>query len=126
MDITMIHHISLKTKDLKKAKQFYGNILGLEEENRPDFSFAGAWYRIGDYQQLHLIEDPEFVYNPELHIDTRGNHVAFRVKDFQETSAHLKASGVDIKEKPDSTSGFAQIFCCDPDGHIIEFHVPQQ
>ncbi|WP_028784251.1 VOC family protein [Thalassobacillus devorans] len=126
MKLAMIHHISLKTSDLEKAKRFYGEVLGLVEEDRPNFSFAGAWYRIGEYKQLHLIEDPGFIYNPGRHIDTRGNHVAFRVDSYQETAAHLKASEIEIKEKPNSTSGFAQIFCCDPDGHIIEFHVPQQ
>jgi glyoxylase I family protein len=40
-------------------------------------------------------------------------------------AAWLKQQGVEILEKPNSTSGFAQIFCCDPDGNLIELHVDQ-
>jgi len=32
---------------------------------------------------------------------------------------------VTVLEKPDSVSGFAQIFCADPDGNLIELNVDQ-
>ena len=54
IDFKTIHHISLSVTDLEQSGHFYGAILGLEEINRPDFDFPGAWYKIGD-QQLHLI-----------------------------------------------------------------------
>jgi glyoxylase I family protein len=39
---------------------------------------------------------------------------------------HLKELGIEITEKPNSKSGFAQIFCMDPDLNLIEFNVDQE
>lgn len=120
-----IHHVSLPVTNLKKAKQFYGEILGLKEIERPPFDFPGAWYQIGD-QQLHLIvhNDAKTLRNSN-HIDTRDGHLAIRVKDYHETLEFLKQKQIEIVEQPNSTSGFAQIFCKDPDHNLIEFNVDQ-
>ncbi|MFC7442601.1 VOC family protein [Laceyella putida] len=120
-----IHHVSVAVTDLKKAKAFYGSVLGLEEIDRPPFDFPGAWYQVGN-QQIHLIvHEPAVTRRKTTALDTRDGHVALRVKDDRATAAWLKQQGVEILEKPNSTSGFAQIFCCDPDGNLIELHVDQ-
>ncbi|WP_332692237.1 VOC family protein [Halalkalibacter lacteus] len=122
MKALTLHHVSLQVSDIIKAKAFYSNILCLEEEKRPDFGFEGAWYKIGE-GQLHLIVDKTL--SQERKIDSRGRHFALRVEDYQKTVEWLKMHQVEIVEKPTSKSGFAQIFCCDPDGNIIELHVEQ-
>lgn len=125
IEFKSLHHISLTVSDLAKAKEFYGNILGLTEINRPPFDFPGAWYQIGN-QQLHLIEDKEHQsLQNEEGINTRARHFAIRVGNYAETVAYLQKKQVEIVERPNSVSGFAQIFCQDPDGNIIEFHVDQ-
>lgn len=121
-----IHHVSLSVTDIEKAKRFYSEVLGFQEIARPDFDFLGAWYQIG-HQQLHLIVHPESTtIRPNQKISSRDGHFAIRVKDFKQTLTHLKEHGVDIVEKPYSKSGFAQIFCADPDGNLIEFNVDQE
>ncbi|WP_368502993.1 VOC family protein [Alkalihalophilus sp. As8PL] len=116
-----LHHVSLEVKDLEIAKEFYKEILLLEELDRPTFDFKGAWFAIGG-QQLHLIENPNKKEGRSM-IDSRGHHYAIRVVDYDEALMWLKDKGVEVVEKPTSKSGFAQIFCLDPDGHIIEIHV---
>lgn len=120
-----IHHVSLAVTDLDKAKDFYGNVLGLKEIERPPFDFPGAWYEIGD-QQLHLIvkEDAKTLRHHDS-IDGREGHLALRVHDYYETVKYLEEKQVEIVKQPDSTSGFAQIFCKDPDHNIIELNVDQ-
>ncbi|MDQ0338617.1 catechol 2,3-dioxygenase-like lactoylglutathione lyase family enzyme [Caldalkalibacillus uzonensis] len=125
IEVERFHHVSLSVTDLNKAKHFYGTVLGFTEIKRPDFDFPGAWYQIGD-TQLHLIVYPQsetLRTNPD--IQTKEGHFAIRVKDYYKTLEYLKQKGVPLLEKPRSKSGFAQIFCTDPDGNLIEFNVDQ-
>lgn len=125
MKALYIHHVSLPVSNLRRAKEFYRDIICLKEIKRPDFGFEGVWFRIGE-GQLHLIVDETLPKNPQSIIDTRGPHFALRVDDYHKTVEWLKQKEVEIVEKPNSRSGFAQIFCCDPDGNIIELHVEQK
>lgn len=120
-----IHHVSLSVTDIKQAKRFYGTILGLEEIDRPNFDFPGAWYKIGD-QQLHLIlyQDSETL-RKNRQVETMDGHFAIRVHDYHQTVAYLKSKSILITENPNSKSGFAQIFCTDPDNNLVEFNVEQ-
>jgi len=126
IEFESIHHVSLAITNLEKAKHFYGSILGLKEIERPNFDFPGAWYQIGD-QQLHLIVHPnaETIRSSEK-INTRDGHFAIRVKDYKKTRDVLRDKGVVLVEKPDSVSGFSQLFCADPDGNLIELNVEQK
>ncbi|TYR80647.1 glyoxalase [Priestia megaterium] len=121
-----LHHVSITVTNLKKAKDFYSETLCLPEIERPDFDFEGAWYQIGK-QQLHLIvlrHSQTLRTNKSL--NSREGHFALRVTDYHETLNWLKEKNVEILEKPTSKSGFAQIFCADPDGNLIELHVDQR
>ncbi|WP_100405803.1 VOC family protein [Bacillus solitudinis] len=119
-----IHHVSLTVKSLAETRSFYHDILCLKELKRPNFNFEGTWFQIGN-QQLHLIVDPNHTINSERTINSRAPHFAFRVRDYYETLDWLKAHQIEVVAKPDSRSGFAQIFCSDPSGNTIELHVEQ-
>ncbi|WP_345740673.1 VOC family protein [Metabacillus endolithicus] len=78
-------------------------------------------------QQLHLIVDElSSTLRKVNQLNSREGHFAIRVNDYEETLAYLKDQGVQILEKPKSKSGFAQIFCMDPDYNLIEFNVDQE
>ncbi|WP_442598359.1 VOC family protein [Neobacillus sp. D3-1R] len=118
-----LHHVSLTVTDLERAKEFYGRILCLEEIERPNFDFPGAWYGIGN-QQLHLIVHPSSqTIRQEKSLSSREGHFALRVEDYHKALNWLKQNGIEVLEKPDSKSGFAQLFCADPDGNLIELNV---
>ena len=121
-----LHHVSLNVTDLKKSKAFYGEVLGLKEIPRPDFDFPGAWYDI-ECQQLHLIADPSSqTLRKDKHLSSREGHFALRVENYHDALQWLKEKDVETLEKPHSKSGFAQIFCPDPDGNLIELNVDQK
>ncbi|WP_226658512.1 VOC family protein [Guptibacillus hwajinpoensis] len=125
IEIQRIHHVSLAVTDIEKAKSFYQDILCLEEIERPQFGFPGAWYQIGN-QQLHLIVHPEAkTLRQTNELSSKEGHFAFRVKSYKETLRWLKEKGVEIYENPTSKSGFAQIFVADPDGNLIELNTEQ-
>lgn len=129
MSIEGIHHVSLAVTNLERSRAFYGEVLGLEEIERPAFDFAGAWYRVGA-QQLHLILHDR----PTLRtrgIDSHDVHVALRVASYRATLARLRERGYAsdapdemrrLRENPHGTAGFPQVFLLDPDRHVIELN----
>ncbi|OLN23147.1 glyoxalase [Domibacillus antri] len=118
-----LHHVGINVTDIEKAKRFYRDILCLKELERPPFDFDGAWFAVGQ-QQIHLLVIPESgTIRADKRLSSREGHFALRVKDYDETLQWLKKNNIDTLEKPNSTSGFAQIFVADPDGNLIELHV---
>ncbi len=70
MSIVSLQHVQMIIPAAKadEARRFYGELLGLEEIERPDFGFPGAWYQAGPIQ-VHLIVPPtprESWYSPSL------------------------------------------------------------
>ena len=132
MRIETIHHISLTVTDLDRSSQFYREILGLKEIERPGFPFPGAWFQVGGNQQLHLILHAGATFRGDKGIDTRDGHFAVRVESYRGTLEFLKSKGYreDVPDQdpmkmhtnPHATAGFPQIYILDPDRHIIEIN----
>jgi len=134
-----LHHVSLPVSDINKAREFYGKLLGLEEDlSRPDFPFKGAWFKVGD-RTLHLIvptagEDP--TYRTGKKIDSHDVHFAIRVPSFSKAIKDLESKGflstTDRNPAPTPANpcpmrvneagmaGFPQIYILDPDCNVIE------
>lgn len=107
--------MSINVDDVDAALRFYTDVLGLEQrDDRPGFSFGGAWLDAGG-QQVHLIEGSP---PPGL-----GQHFALLVGDLDATVAELRERGVEVSNpKPVGTS--RQAFVADPAGNLIELHQP--
>lgn len=115
MTLTAIHHVSLNVTDVPAAIDFYVNGLGLHQrEDRPDFSFDGAWLDVGT-QQVHLIEAPA--------PDRLGQHFAVAVDDLDAAVAELRERGLDVGD-PKPVGRARQAFLSDPSGNVIELHQP--
>ena len=131
MEISALHHVALTVTDIERSRTFYREILSLQEIPRPPFPFQGAWYQVGDSQELHLIfhEAGTFRVKP---LDTRDVHFAVRVPDYHAAAAFLRSKGyredADPADphymviQPHATAGYPQIYICDPDRHVIEFN----
>jgi catechol 2,3-dioxygenase-like lactoylglutathione lyase family enzyme len=117
LEIESCNHVSVQTKQLDESRKFYVEVLGAQEISRPNFSFGGAWLYLAG-MQIHLIEQGSPAGRTE--IDTRGNHVAFQVRDVDEAERRLQAFGIAYKRKLIEDRGIHQIFFQDPDGHTIE------
>ena len=126
MQLEAIHHVSVCVTDLPRAKQFYGDVLGLTEIPRPTFSFPGAWYELGD-RQLHLIvHTTPRALRGTTDIDGRDGHFAFRVRDYEETVDYLRRRGVPFWENPRNPTPWEQVYVTDPDGNVIEFNTDRR
>ena len=140
MDIRTIHHVSVPVSNLDRAKAFYEGILGLEPIERPRFSFAGAWYRVGD-STLHLIvpeKDDEPTFRQGKGADSHDTHFAIRVARYSDAVSYLESKGYrqskdrkprvgpdnprPMRLSPAGPAGFPQIYILDPDGNVIEIN----
>jgi glyoxylase I family protein len=129
MDYQLIHHVALTVTDLERSRKFYLEVLGFREIPRPPFTFPGAWFDIGNGQQLHLIVHTNPTMRTGKPLDTRDVHFAVRAPSFREAVDYFHAKGyredaIDDFERiiihPRATAGFPQIYIMDPDRHVIE------
>ncbi len=133
MHIELLHHVSVPVKDLERSKRFYREILGLQELRRPDFPFGGAWFRMGNNQELHLIlEHTDATYRAGKGIDIGDHHFAIRVRSHREVKEFLRSKGyredaedsdlMKMRVFPSPITGYPQIYILDPDRHLIEIN----
>jgi catechol 2,3-dioxygenase-like lactoylglutathione lyase family enzyme len=98
------------------ARCFFGELIGLEELEKPEPLRArgGAWFRLGE-RQLHIGVEPEFE-------PTRKAHVALRVApaELDDLAARLAAAGASITWD-DDLPGERRFYSEDPWGNRIEF-----
>jgi catechol 2,3-dioxygenase-like lactoylglutathione lyase family enzyme len=118
MHVIRGHHFSFTVSDLERSKAFYGDLLGLEEVERPDFGIPGVWYGVGE-TQIHLIGKPEGVDtgSPSPKLTPIANHSAFQIEDYDAAVDRLRETGAEFIEL---SREVGQIFVRDPDGNIIE------
>lgn len=127
-----LHHVSIAVKDLEASKTFYTQILGLQEIERPDFDFGGAWYQLGD-RQLHLIRDERgtSTFRDGKSLDSRDSHFAMRVKSYRQTRDFLRSKGytehatdelMRMMESPENPTPWRQLYIMDPDRNVIELN----
>ena len=120
MKIFELNHVALHVKDVEKSCEFYSTVLRLERIPRPAFTFPGAWFRLGELQELHLIGER----NEPVISHNRGNHFALRTDDLQPWQDHFAKLGVEIRGPVRRPDGAMQIFIRDIDGHVIELFTP--
>lgn len=115
MKIKQLDHVAIHVASVEVSSEFYKTVLNLTPLQHPAFDFPGAWFRLGQSQELHLIGGR----NQEVISHRRGNHFAFQIDDPDAWEQHLKTCNVEYlrKLRPD---GAHQIFVQDPDGYWIE------
>ena len=121
----------MSVSDLARARQFYGEVLGLDEIARPAFPFDGAWYRVGAGHELHLIVSRDPTFRTGKGVTLEDGHLALRVSSFRAALAHLESKGChtghdepgrSMRVNPSSVTGYPQIHLLDPDRNVIEIN----
>ena len=117
--LAQLNHVALHVADLEQSVDFYQNVLQLKPIPRPAFSFPGAWFLLGEDQELHLIGGRK----QDVHSHNRGNHFALltpSVADFEGWERYLTEHGVRFDPRRTRPDGALQLYVIDPDGHYIE------
>lgn len=125
-----LDHGGLLVSDVARAVRFYTQALGLEVlERPPTFDTPGAWLRVGEHHQIHLIGETDEGraremnpgYDPAEIAIGYGNHLALVVDDLDAVLQRVRAHGVEpggeIIARGD---GVRRTFVVDPDRNIIE------
>lgn len=112
-----LHHVSLVVADTAASLRLYCDILGMQQTDRPDLGFPGAWLQLGD-QQIHLLEldNPDPTTGRPEH-GGRDRHIALSVPDLAPVKEVLDKNGITYTL---SKSGRKALFCRDPDGNALE------
>jgi len=94
------------------ARAFFGELLGLEEIEKPPALAArgGAWFALPDGRQLHVGVEHEFAAATKA-------HPAFVVEGYDELRAHFGEAARDDEAIP----RVRRFYAADPWGNRLEF-----
>jgi catechol 2,3-dioxygenase-like lactoylglutathione lyase family enzyme len=116
MAVSGMNHFTILTDDVPHTVRFYAELLGLEDGERPPFTFPGAWLYAGGAPILHVIGGKALD-------DLRAgviDHMAFSARGLRDTVAKLKARGIEYDLRRLVGRGQWQLFFFDPNGARVE------
>ena len=134
MRLSSRDHCSIQTVKLGETRDFYVNIRGMGDGDRPDFPFPGAWLYVDGVAVVHIIGvDPDdssgLASYPggKMAADVLTgsgalDHIAFRAKDPELVMSRLKESGYEYRERDIPGMNLFQVFVEDPNGITIELN----
>ena len=110
--ILSINHIQfVAEKDLViQLRNFYCDVVGLQEGFRPAFERFGFWLYIGDKDVVHLTTPKE------------GDGRSFKTSDYISVLQKPKLLHIPFEEKPIPGMTAHQIFLKDPAGNRVELN----
>jgi catechol 2,3-dioxygenase-like lactoylglutathione lyase family enzyme len=114
MDVEKVDFVSVLTQDITRAKQFYGETLGLpiESESESDLEFTLGQVTLDVF-------DPSSIGQP---FAPSPAGVAIRVADVAAARVELEAKGVEFDGDIVHTSVCDMTFFKDPDGNALILH----
>ena len=134
MLINSLDHCSIRTTKLQETRDFFVDILGLEDGERPDFPFPGAWLYTDSTAVIHLIgvdpDDPSGLQQylggeiraEALQGSGAFDHFAFNIDNPDTLISRLEKNGYPYRERQVPNMNLFQIFVEDPNGITIELN----
>jgi predicted enzyme related to lactoylglutathione lyase len=115
MKIKEIGFVAIPVTDIKRARQFYEEVLGLKVS---DEMMSGKWieYSVGD--DTLAIANVSDQWTPS----DQGTGAAFEVEDFNEAIRRLKDRDVRFAAEPFETPCCHMAVVQDPDGNKLIIH----
>ena len=114
MTLKRLDHVNIRTNNLAKMVDWYGEVLDLLPGWRPNFPFGGAWLYLGDQPVIHLVEkDSDNLVDSEA--DLRLEHMAFAGEGLKEFEAKLERLNIPYDRAIIPHSGTVQINIWDAD-----------
>src|SRR5436190_2485944 len=121
MSVGLLDHFNIRTRKLADTVRFYEDILGLQNGDRPNFAFPGAWMYSEGKPVVHLV-DISATGEPQKPDSGVVHHVAFASKGFAAMNERLKSKGMAFDARQVPGGDLWQIFVHDPNGVMIELN----
>jgi catechol 2,3-dioxygenase-like lactoylglutathione lyase family enzyme len=119
MTVKLLDHVNIHTPDLAGTIDFYVDVIGLTEGERPTtIGRPGAWLYCGGRPVIHLNEAERGRQGDTGVID----HVAFETEGYDDVADKLTRRGVPFQTKQLSDFRIRQIFVHDPNGVKLELN----
>jgi catechol 2,3-dioxygenase-like lactoylglutathione lyase family enzyme len=131
MGVQLLEHVTIRCGQLRRTRDFYVELMGLTDGDRPDFPFRGHWLYLGGIPVIHLVEASDTAgawgredAPPPVAEDGTGafDHVAFRGDDFEAMRARVQEAGMTFKERAVPGRPLKQLFVLDPEGVLVEIN----
>ncbi len=116
MAIAGMNHFTVLTDDVARTTDFYRDVVGLREGDRPNLGFPGAWLYAEGTAVLHIIGGKTREQLRPGVID----HMAFTARGLRDVLATLERHGVDHVCRQQAGTGTWQVFLLDPNGARVE------
>ncbi len=131
IEILDLNHVTVISHDVRASTRFYCGVLGMEVVALPpSFTHATTWFRKGN-AEIHLVALQDASQEPgdaPSHVEgdrdiSRSRHLALAVADLKEAERVLHDNNIKVVLGPRPRGdGVYQLFCYDPDGHLVELH----
>ena len=130
MFVRRIDHFTIQTEKLTETRNFFVELLNINEGHRPPFLFEGYWLYLDNQPIIHLIEagysaDDEVAKYLGLRPGVKTgsgafDHIAFRLEGYGSLLAKLKRLGWDFFERTVPDAKEHQVFVRDPNDITVE------
>src|SRR5262249_59572752 len=108
MPLGVLQHFTIEPSDLERTKDFYCDVLGLEDGDRPPLGFPGYWLYSGGVPTVHLLGPRQ----PREGITVRGtekkyedtgrfDHIAFAATDLAGVRKRLQSPKAKFRRQID-------------------------
>ena len=133
MPLSHIEHYLVAADDMERTRDWYRDVLGMQEGWHPDFGFPVYWMYLDGVDVVHIgrsakhASDNQRTYLGRLAQDSGAgtgaiDHIAFRAKGLKETMAHLRRNKVEFNERRANGQALYQLFMYDPNGIKVELN----
>lgn len=113
MKIEKLDFVTIPSRDAERAKQFYGETLGLRRDDHAENEFWAGPTCLA----VWVPESFGMPFQPQ-----KGAHLAFHVADVDEARSELEAKGVVFGAETFDSSVCRMAFFTDPDGNDLMLH----
>ena len=115
-----IAHVTLATRDVRRASAFFAATLGWRPVDRPgNIPLPAAWLEVAPGQELHLVEVPDFEPSPFEREYGRHVAVAYPAEGFAGLKERLRQHGAELVA-PLRPTASERFFFRTPDGYLFE------
>jgi catechol 2,3-dioxygenase-like lactoylglutathione lyase family enzyme len=137
MPLTPIEHFLVAADDIDATRDWYARVLGMTCGPHPDFGFPVHWMYIGESDVVHIGPSARMAgENQKKYLGRTSqaseagtgaiDHIAFRATGLRQMMAHLKAQGIEFRQRRANGQALFQLFFHDPNGIKIELNYAAQ